>query len=134
MGLSANDPRPQHQQIADDLRSQIAGGVLTPGDRLPTIKDLTERYGVYNQAVQLALKSLQAEGLTEGVPGRGTFVRQDIDASEISHEDPSEIHSEEYLALRSEIEKLADAIGKIEERMTKIEKGEGRRTKRTPSR
>lgn len=121
MALSANDPRPQHQQIADDLRTQISSGELAAGDRLPTIKDLMARYGVYNQTVQAAFKILQTERLTEGVPGRGTFVRTDVDLATLTHGSETAEPSPDYVALRDQIGLLASEVGDLKKRLVEIE-------------
>jgi GntR family transcriptional regulator len=63
-----------YQQVAAQLREQIASGALGP--RLPSAMDLAEQMGVAPNTVQRALKVLREEGLIHSVPGRGTFVRE----------------------------------------------------------
>jgi DNA-binding transcriptional regulator YhcF (GntR family) len=121
MALRANDPRPQHRQIADDLRQQIRTGDLGPGDKLPTIKELMASYDVHNQTVQAALKILQTEALTQGVPGRGTFVRTDLDLDHLSHGEDTGPPSAEYVALRDQLEDLVDQVEAIHRRLAQIE-------------
>jgi DNA-binding GntR family transcriptional regulator len=65
---------PPSRQIAADLRGQIERGELAPGDMLPSIVKLAERYQVATRTVQKALGILKREGLVEGEPGYGTFV------------------------------------------------------------
>ncbi len=65
---------PEYQRIADDIRSQIAHGILAPGDRLPSVAELTQRYGVPTILVRNALLLLQVQGLARGEQGRGVFV------------------------------------------------------------
>jgi GntR family transcriptional regulator len=65
---------PEYQRIAEDIRSQIARGVLAPGDRLPSVAELTRRYGVPTILVRNALLLLQVQGLARGEQGRGVFV------------------------------------------------------------
>jgi DNA-binding GntR family transcriptional regulator len=61
-----------YQQVAAQLREQIASGALGP--RLPSAMDLAEQMGVAPNTVQRAMKVLREEGLVYSVPGRGTFV------------------------------------------------------------
>ncbi|MFD5863245.1 GntR family transcriptional regulator [Streptomyces sp. NPDC060011] len=64
-------------EIAANLRTQIQRGELQPGDRLPGIETLAERYSVNRQTARQALNQLKAEGLAESPGGRaGTIVRQ----------------------------------------------------------
>ncbi|WP_089005777.1 winged helix-turn-helix domain-containing protein [Micromonospora viridifaciens] len=51
------------QQVADALRAAIRDGVTPPGDRLPTVAELAEQYGVAKMTVQRALTDLRAEDL-----------------------------------------------------------------------
>lgn len=65
-----------YEKIADELRTLIRGGLLAPGDRLPSEADLIKSSGHSGPTVQQALRVLQAEGLIEKQHGRGTFVRR----------------------------------------------------------
>ena len=69
-----SDPRPVYVQIADDLRSQIASGDLPVPSRLPTLKDLTDQYGVAIETVRKSIAVLAAEGIVSPGSTRGTFV------------------------------------------------------------
>lgn len=75
MIINPGSPAPPHQQIATHLREQITAGVYQPGDRLPSIPALTERYGVAKQTVQRAIDQLRLEGTLLTKPGSGTYVR-----------------------------------------------------------
>ncbi|MER8034702.1 GntR family transcriptional regulator [Streptomyces hydrogenans] len=71
------DPRSPHQKIAADLRRRITRGDLPPGSKLGSTAELMEQYGgVANTTVQKALQVLKAEGILEGLPGKGVYVRQ----------------------------------------------------------
>jgi len=76
MGLDTDDQRLPYQQIADTLRAEIRSGNLRPGDRLPTVVALGDRFGVAKMTAEKALKELREEGLIVSWQGRGTFVRE----------------------------------------------------------
>jgi GntR family transcriptional repressor for pyruvate dehydrogenase complex len=62
--------------IAEQIRNAILEGKLTPGDRLPTERELTQRFGVSRVTVRDALRALETNGLVEirvGASG-GAFV------------------------------------------------------------
>ncbi|MER5734442.1 GntR family transcriptional regulator [Streptomyces sp. NPDC002262] len=77
MAKEFKDPRSPHQKIAAELRRRITRGDLPPGSKLGSTAELMEQYGgVANTTVQKALQMLKAEGLLEGLPGKGVYVRQ----------------------------------------------------------
>jgi GntR family transcriptional regulator len=75
MSIDPTDPRSPSKQIADDLRALITAGELAAGAKLPSERELSERYRVAPQTVRQAVAILKHEGLVVGQPGRGVFVR-----------------------------------------------------------
>lgn len=72
--------RPAYQQVADDLRRQIAAGELPVGSAIPSTAKLSERYGVSVTVVRAAVTQLRADELVVGHPGKGVFVSSTPDA------------------------------------------------------
>ncbi|MET8083682.1 winged helix-turn-helix domain-containing protein [Micromonospora sp. NPDC005237] len=64
------------QRIAQDIRDKIRSGEYSPGDKLPSLREMTAHYGVSAEPVRSALLILQAEGLIEGHQGKGTYVAE----------------------------------------------------------
>ncbi|WP_422753288.1 GntR family transcriptional regulator [Micromonospora sp. WMMD708] len=67
--------RPNYQRVVDDLRQQILGGELSSGDKLPTERELQQRWGFSSTVIKHALTMLRSEGLIEGRRGSGNYVR-----------------------------------------------------------
>ena len=63
-------------QISQALRTQIAAGKLTPGDRLPTEAALSAEFEVSRPTVRAALRELEALGLVRTQHGVGSFVTE----------------------------------------------------------
>jgi GntR family transcriptional regulator, transcriptional repressor for pyruvate dehydrogenase complex len=61
-------------QIAEQIEQQILRGDLSTGDRLPTERELAERFQASRTAVREAMKTLAQKGLVDMRPGRGTIV------------------------------------------------------------
>ncbi|MCR2803837.1 GntR family transcriptional regulator [Paenibacillus soyae] len=74
--------RPLYQQIQQDIVSKIHAGELSPGDLVPSEKELAEKYGVSQMTTKNAIKGLVEEGLLVRYRGKGTFVRQS-DAAQV---------------------------------------------------
>ncbi|WP_369257917.1 aminotransferase-like domain-containing protein [Geodermatophilus amargosae] len=66
--------RPLAVQLADSLRTAAAGGVLRPGDRLPSTRELAAALRVSRTVTAAAYDQLVAEGWAAGRRGAGTFV------------------------------------------------------------
>jgi len=62
-------------QIASEIRSMIEDGQLQPGDKLPPLSVLADRFGCSRATVREALGSLRGQGLVEFRHGDGTYVR-----------------------------------------------------------
>ena len=64
-----------YQQLADELASSIRSGVLRPGDRLPSVRDLRRQRGVSPSTIFQAYAQLESQGLVEARVRSGHFVR-----------------------------------------------------------
>jgi len=74
IAVSTSDDLPLYRQIMRQVMDAIAGGRLTPGDRLLSHRELSERLAVAPLTVKKAYDELEALGLIESQRGRGTFV------------------------------------------------------------
>ena len=63
------------EQIAEHIRDAILGGSFSPGDSLPSERDLADQFGVNRSSVREALHRLEASGLVEMRHGGATRVR-----------------------------------------------------------
>jgi hypothetical protein len=70
---SSREDNAPYQRVAADLRAAVACGALGPGDALPTVKTLAERYGVAVGTAHRAIAELTKAGLA--VASRGTRAR-----------------------------------------------------------
>src|SRR5262245_17677628 len=68
------DKRALFQRVVDDIIDQIREGTLRPGDRLPSAKEISDRWDVSSMTSQRALRELQAMGISYGMAGKGTYV------------------------------------------------------------
>ncbi|AYB47745.1 GntR family transcriptional regulator [Paenibacillus lautus] len=67
---------PLYQRVQEYIRDLISSQVLKVGDRIPTEKELMERFGVSKITVVNALAGLVNEKIITRVPGKGTFVSE----------------------------------------------------------
>ncbi|SDE20322.1 DNA-binding transcriptional regulator, FadR family [Paenibacillus sp. UNCCL117] len=65
------------QLTVDTIKSKISEGHWAPGERLPTLQQLTKELSVSITTVREALRSLENEGIVSIEHGRGMYVRND---------------------------------------------------------
>jgi GntR family transcriptional regulator/MocR family aminotransferase len=65
---------PAYQWLYGAMRSEILGGRLSPGTRLPATRDLARQYGLARGTIVNAFDQLASEGYVEGAVGSGTYV------------------------------------------------------------
>jgi len=73
--LERNSGVPVFRQICDQVRFQVAAGVLRAGAELPSTRDLGERLGINPMTVSKAYALLEQDGLLERRPGLSLVVR-----------------------------------------------------------
>jgi len=69
-----------YQQIAQAVRQAILSGELRPGDRLPSVRQMTARWGCTLGTVQRAYQELAHQGLVTSRAGQGTRVVESLPA------------------------------------------------------
>ena len=65
---------PAYLQLARNLREMITSGEIAPRQPMPSIKSVTQQYGVAKGTAEKAFGVLRDEGLVVTVPGRGIYV------------------------------------------------------------
>ena len=68
------DPRPIYAQIMDHYRELIASGIMLPGERLPSVRELAVELSINPNTIQRSYRALELEGWIATVPGKGCFV------------------------------------------------------------
>lgn len=72
--LDYRDARPIYAQIIDGIREQITAGILAPGEKLPSVRELAATLAINPNTIQRSYRSLELEGWIATVPGKGCFV------------------------------------------------------------
>jgi GntR family transcriptional repressor for pyruvate dehydrogenase complex len=67
--------RARTQAAANQIRHQVLSGAWADGHLLPSERDMAAQFGIARNTLRRILRQLEAEGLIENQPGRGSLVR-----------------------------------------------------------
>ncbi|GAA1377507.1 GntR family transcriptional regulator [Streptomyces beijiangensis] len=65
-------------QIVQQTKQALRLGLLEPGDKLPTAREVVEATAINPNTVLKAYRELEREGLAEGRRGLGTFITKGL--------------------------------------------------------
>lgn len=119
------------EDIAEQIRSELATGRLQAGDRLPPERSLAEQFGVSRNTLREALRSLEHAGLLflkKGVTG-GSYIKEStgeaviaglIDLYHVGAIQPKHL-TEARIIVGTEVARLA-CVRRTKEDLAKLEK------------
>ena len=96
------DPRSgvaPYLQIVQQVKEALRLGLLDVGDQLPTVREVVADLAINPNTVAKGYRELEASGLVEARPGRGTFITSTLAAPSLKHHE----------ALRRELESWLEA-------------------------
>jgi len=71
--LDPTSPVPASVQLSAQIRFQVVTGLVPPGGRLPSVRDLAAEHGLNRNTVAKVMSELATEGIISGHQGRGFF-------------------------------------------------------------
>ncbi|WP_404461865.1 GntR family transcriptional regulator [Sutcliffiella horikoshii] len=69
--------KPIYLQIIDRISKEIVRGVLKPGDKLPSVREMAIQSGVNPNTIQRTYSEMERMEIVETKRGQGTFVIDD---------------------------------------------------------
>ncbi|MFL6585349.1 MAG: GntR family transcriptional regulator [Luteimonas sp.] len=74
LSIQPNAAEPLYRQITGQIRRLVAGGVLRPGESLPSVREVAGLHAINPMTVSKAYSQLEAEGVLLRLRGRGMVV------------------------------------------------------------
>ena len=65
---------PIFEQITQGIKDLVIMGVLSPDEKLPSVRELSVSLTVNPNTVQRAYKTLEADGIIYSIAGKGNFI------------------------------------------------------------
>lgn len=73
---------PIYEQLYKSITQMAALGVLEKGRPLPSVRSLAQELGINPNTVQKTYSMLERDGIIATVPGKGSFLSEDVSALE----------------------------------------------------
>ncbi|MGA8279214.1 MAG: GntR family transcriptional regulator [Rhodanobacteraceae bacterium] len=122
MSITWNDSTPIYRQLRDRVVAMILDGVLTPGDPLPSVRQVAADFQINPITVSKAYQELVDENLVEKRRGLGMYVNDGARAALLKSE-REHFLSDEWPALYARLVRMGlDLKQLMEEAKTHEEK------------
>ncbi|MBR4720665.1 MAG: GntR family transcriptional regulator [Clostridia bacterium] len=119
INLDFRDSRPVYEQICEKIKELIVGGVLKPGDKIMSVRDMAASLTINPNTIVKAYKELEQDGYIYSAYGKGYFVAEKSNAASITRMDEIKKNVENCLlelcflgVEKSEIDKIVENIWK----------------------
>lgn len=76
------EKKPRYLEVMDYIYSEMEKGALKQGDRMPSEKELCDRFGLSRQTIRHATGLLEKEGVITRVRGSGSYIGEISDAED----------------------------------------------------
>lgn len=73
--IDKNSSRAYYEQLVLGIKEDILHGILQPGDKIPSVRDMAKQLLMNPNTISKAYKVLETEKVLVTVKGKGTFVR-----------------------------------------------------------
>lgn len=77
LNIDATSSTPIYEQIIDEVKEGIIKGIIEPGEKLPSVRELAKMLTLNPNTIQKAYQELERQKVTVTIRGRGTFVSED---------------------------------------------------------
>lgn len=81
-----NNDIPIYLQIMDHIRKEIASGNLSPGQKLPSVREMALDAGVNPNTMQKALSELERDGFLQSNRTEGRYVSTELTKTDLLKE------------------------------------------------
>lgn len=97
--VNPNDELPIYRQLVRQVRHALATGVIKPGEKLPSQREVAQMLVINHLTVKKAYETLEAEQIIHTLRGRGTFIIDPL---------PDVLFEESQQQLQDDLAKLVD--------------------------
>ena len=101
--LKFEENMPIYIQIIQKIKADIVSGKIRGGDKMPSVRELSENFKVNPNTVQRVFLELEREGITYSQRGIGTFVSEGYEIIEKLKTTQAQKHTRRFLEEMKEL-------------------------------
>jgi len=101
--IEFNPNVPIYLQVLEYLKKQIVSGKIRPGEKLPSVREMSQKFNINPNTAQRVFQELEREGLIKTERGIGNFVISDGKLIKSLKEKMAEKILEDFIAEMNEI-------------------------------
>ena len=76
--VDTRDRKPIYEQLTDNIKQLVLRGILKPDEQLPSVRALAIELAINPNTIQKAYAELERLGISYSIPGRGSFVSNNV--------------------------------------------------------
>ena len=76
--VNPRSKQPIYEQLVEQLRRQLCLGVVKAGQAMPSVRQRATELGINPNTIQKAYRRMEAEGMIVTVPGKGSFISDNL--------------------------------------------------------
>ena len=76
--VNPRSKQPLYEQLVEQLRRQIVLGGMKAGAAMPSVRQMATELGINPNTIQKAYRRMEEEGMILSVPGKGSFVSDNL--------------------------------------------------------
>ena len=84
INVDTRNRKPIYEQLIDNIKELVLHGVLKQGEQLPGVRTLAMELAINPNTIAKSYGELERQGIIYSLPGRGSFVADDITTLSIS--------------------------------------------------
>lgn len=77
INIDSRSSKPIYEQVVDGIKENIIKGILQPGDKLPSVREMSAMLTTNPNTISKAYKELERQKAIETIKGKGTYVASD---------------------------------------------------------
>ena len=117
--LNYRDTRPIYEQIKDGIKQLIYSDMLSPDEKLPSVRELASKLAINPNTISRAYKELEQEGVLYTQSGIGTFINNEFKGKETKREELLK----EFDGVTKELFRFSVTPAELEMRIKRLAKG-----------